>query len=73
VRFDPAKVEIRVNDFVLCRKGLDTGFDETAAKRELDAKELTVRLDLRLGQASARMWTCDLTHGYIDINASYRT
>ncbi len=73
VRFDPAKVEIRVNDFVLCRKGLDTGFDETAAKRELDAKELTVRLDLRLGQASARMWTCDLTQGYIDINASYRT
>jgi len=71
--FDPTKVDIRVNDFVLCRSGLDAGFDEAAAKRELDAKELTLRLDLHQGQGSARMWTCDLTHGYIDINASYRT
>ncbi len=72
-KFDPTKVDIRINDFVLCRNGLDAGFDEAAAKRELDAKELTLRLDLHQGKASARMWTCDLTHAYIDINASYRT
>ncbi len=71
--FDPTKVDIRINDFILCRRGLDAGFDEAAAKRELDAKELTLRLDLHQGKAAARMWTCDLTHGYIDINASYRT
>jgi glutamate N-acetyltransferase/amino-acid N-acetyltransferase len=71
--FDPAKVDIRVNDFFLCRKGLDAGFDEAAAKQELNAKELTLRLDLHQGNASTRMWTCDLTHAYIDINASYRT
>jgi glutamate N-acetyltransferase / amino-acid N-acetyltransferase len=39
----------------------------------LGAKELTLRLDLHDGKACARMWTCDFTHGYIDINASYRT
>jgi len=72
-KFAPAKVEIRVNDFVLCRHGLDAGFDEAAAKRELEAKELTLTVDLHQGRASARMWTCDFTHGYIDINASYRT
>ena len=71
--FDPARVDIRINDFLLCSKGHDAGFDEPAAKREMDAKELTLRLDLHQGKASARMWTCDLTHGYIDINASYRT
>src|SRR5579863_2873640 len=71
--FDPTKVDIRINDFFLCRRGLDAGFDEAAAKRELEATELTVRLDLHQGKAMARMWTCDLTHGYIDINASYRT
>ena len=71
--FDPTKVDIRINDFLLCRHGLGAGFDEAAAKRELDGKELTVRLDLHQGKASARMWTCDLTHAYIDINASYRT
>ena len=72
-KFDPTKVDISVNDFVLCRQGLDTGFDEAAARKELDRKELTLRLDLHQGAASARIWTCDLTHDYITINASYRT
>lgn len=72
-KFDPTQVDIRVNDFFLCRRGLDAGFDEAGAKRMLDSKELTIRLDLHQGKASARIWTCDLTHDYITINASYRT
>jgi glutamate N-acetyltransferase/amino-acid N-acetyltransferase len=72
-RFDPSKVDIRINDFVLCQRGLDVGFDEAAARRALDQKELTIRLDLHQGRASTRFWTCDLTHDYITINASYRT
>jgi glutamate N-acetyltransferase/amino-acid N-acetyltransferase len=72
-KFDPAKVDIRVNNFWLCRQGLDAGFDEAAAKQELDQKELTLRLDLHQGKATARIWTCDFTRDYIDINASYRT
>jgi glutamate N-acetyltransferase/amino-acid N-acetyltransferase len=71
--FDPAKVDIRVNSLLLCRRGLDAAFDETAAKRELDQKEVTLRLDLHQGKAAARIWTCDFTHDYITINASYRT
>jgi len=71
--FDASKVEILVNGFRLVRGGIDVGFDEAAARRELDRKELTVRLDLHQGKASAQMWTCDLTHDYITINASYRT
>jgi len=72
-RFDPAKVDIQVNDFYLCKRGLDAGFDEAAARKELDRKELTVRLDLHQGEGTARIWTCDFTRDYIDINASYRT
>jgi glutamate N-acetyltransferase/amino-acid N-acetyltransferase len=72
-KFDPSKVDILVNDLFLCRRGLDAGFDEAAAHAELDQKELTIRLDLHQGKASARIWTCDLTHDYITINASYRT
>jgi glutamate N-acetyltransferase/amino-acid N-acetyltransferase len=72
-KFDSAKVDLYVNDLALCREGLDAGFDEGAAKKELDLKELTLRLELHQGKASARMWTCDFTHDYIDINASYRT
>ncbi len=71
--FDPNKVDIRVNDLLLCRDGVDAGFDEASARKELDGKELTLRLDLHQGRASAHIWTCDLTHDYITINASYRT
>jgi glutamate N-acetyltransferase/amino-acid N-acetyltransferase len=70
---DPNKVDIRVNDLLLCRDGVDAGFDEAAARKELDKKEITLRLDLHQGRASAHMWTCDLTQDYITINASYRT
>jgi glutamate N-acetyltransferase/amino-acid N-acetyltransferase len=71
--FDPNKVEIRINDLLLCRDGVDAGFDEAAARKELDRKEISLRLDLHQGRASAHLWTCDLTHDYITINASYRT
>ena len=71
--FDPNKVDIRVNDLLLCRDGVDAGFDEASARQELDGKEMTLRLDLHQGRASAHIWTCDLTHDYITINASYRT
>jgi len=71
--FDPNKVDILVNDLCLCRKGVDAGFDEAAAKKEFDRKELTLRVDLHAGRASTRVWTCDFTRDYITINASYRT
>ncbi len=71
--FDPAKVDVRVNGLYLCRRGLDSGFDEAAAKKELDRSEITLLVDLHQGKSSARIWTCDLTHEYITINASYRT
>jgi glutamate N-acetyltransferase/amino-acid N-acetyltransferase len=72
-KFDPEKVEIRFNRLVLVRRGIDAGYDEAAARRELDGKDITIRLDLHDGKGSARIWTCDLTHDYITINASYRS
>jgi glutamate N-acetyltransferase/amino-acid N-acetyltransferase len=71
--FDPNRVDIRINDLLLCREGVDAGFDEAAARKELEGKEIILRLDLRQGSFSAHLWTCDLTHDYITINASYRT
>jgi len=71
--FDPTKVDVRVNGLLLCRRGQDAAFNEAAAQRELDQKEIILRVDLHQGQGAARIWTCDLTHDYITINASYRT
>ena len=39
----------------------------------LDGREVTITIDLALGRGRATVWTCDLTHGYIDINGSYRS
>jgi glutamate N-acetyltransferase / amino-acid N-acetyltransferase len=35
--------------------------------------EITIAVHIGIGQGGATVWTCDLTHGYIDINASYRS
>jgi len=72
-KFDPTKIEIYANSLALCRKGIDTGFDLARAKDELGQKELTIRMDLHAGRASARIWTCDYTEGYIKINTSFRS
>ena len=72
-KFDPSKVDVSVNNLPLCRKGVDAGFDEAAAHRDFDQKEILLQVDLHAGSATGRVWTCDFTRDYIDINASYRS
>jgi glutamate N-acetyltransferase/amino-acid N-acetyltransferase len=74
VTFDPAKTDIRMQGVAVCRGGLAAPFSEAELKQKLDAPEVHIRFSLRgKAKGEARFWTCDLTHGYIDINASYRT
>ncbi len=73
VPFDPVKVDIHMQGVAVCRAGLAAPFSEDELKAKLDAPECEIRFALRGGKASARFWTCDLTEGYIRINASYRT
>ena len=49
--------------------------DEESIKKYNDEKQwgLHIAIDLGEGDATARMWTCDFTHGYITINGDYRT
>jgi glutamate N-acetyltransferase/amino-acid N-acetyltransferase len=49
------------------------GYREKAATKAVFGREVTIKVDLGLGDGHARIYTCDLTHGYIDINGSYRT
>jgi glutamate N-acetyltransferase / amino-acid N-acetyltransferase len=48
-------------------------YNEAAATKAVSGHEVEIAVDLGLGKGSARVWTCDLTHGYIDINGSYRS
>ena len=74
VVFDPGKTDIRMQQLLVCRGGLAAEFSEDELKQKLDAPECDIQFTVRgKGKGSARFWTCDLTEGYIRINASYRT
>jgi glutamate N-acetyltransferase / amino-acid N-acetyltransferase len=74
VKFDPARTDIRMQGVAVCRNGLAAPFSEPELKARLDAPECDIRVSFRgAGKGEATFWTCDFTHGYIDINASYRT
>ena len=49
------------------------GYDETPVAAHLKGQDIEVGVDLGLGEGRATVWTCDLTHGYISINADYRS
>jgi glutamate N-acetyltransferase/amino-acid N-acetyltransferase len=49
------------------------GYDEAPVTAHLAGQEVLISVGLGLGQGRARVWTCDLTHGYISINADYRS
>jgi len=74
VEFDPARVDIFLQGARVCRNGLAAPFDEAELKKALDRSEVEILFVIRgEGGGKTVFWTCDLTHGYIDINASYRT
>jgi glutamate N-acetyltransferase / amino-acid N-acetyltransferase len=74
VPFDAARTDIYLQGVLVCRGGLAAPFSEPELKEKLDAPECEIRVLIRSrGKGTARFWTCDLTEGYIRINASYRT
>jgi glutamate N-acetyltransferase/amino-acid N-acetyltransferase len=53
--------------------GVVPGYDETPVVAHMKGREIEITVDIGLGEGRAVVWTCDLTHGYIDINGSYRS
>jgi glutamate N-acetyltransferase/amino-acid N-acetyltransferase len=49
------------------------GYSEEACAAHMKGESIDIRVDLGLGGGTATVWTCDLTHGYISINADYRS
>ena len=49
------------------------GYDEAPVAEHMKGREITIAVDVAVARGKATVWTCDLTHGYIDINASYRS
>jgi glutamate N-acetyltransferase / amino-acid N-acetyltransferase len=70
---DPAKVTIRFGATNVFNKGSPVDCDLTALRQYLAQPEVSIGVDLGIGKASARVWGCDLTEGYIKENAYYTT
>lgn len=71
VKFIPEAVTLSVNGIPVFRRGSAVQSNRSKAEKSLKLPEIRVELDLASGIQRASVWTCDLTHGYIDINASY--
>jgi glutamate N-acetyltransferase/amino-acid N-acetyltransferase len=67
-------LSIRFGDTLVAEQGMVVpGYDEAPVAAHLAGQEVRITVDLGLGHGRARVWTCDLTHGYISINADYRS
>jgi len=70
---DTARLKIVFAGILTCENGTAVVFDEAEAARALAASEIDVDADLGVGDASATVWTCDLSYGYVKINGEYRS
>jgi glutamate N-acetyltransferase/amino-acid N-acetyltransferase len=71
---DRDKLKISFGGQIVAEKGERAAkYNEAAATKAVSGREVTIAVDLGIGKGEARVWTCDLTHGYIDINGSYRS
>ncbi|MCQ2752174.1 MAG: bifunctional glutamate N-acetyltransferase/amino-acid acetyltransferase ArgJ [Coriobacteriales bacterium] len=73
VEFDQAYVDISFMGMCVCKGGLAQAFDEQRALELFENDEIVIDVDLGSGEYSDTVWTCDLTHDYISINADYRS
>lgn len=77
VEFEPEKTDLFIQssagELKLVENGMALDYSEEKATEILSQTEVSIVADIKLGAEKATAWGCDLTHGYIDINADYRS
>ena len=68
VYLNPDRVDIFFGDMQIVKDGIEIEHNREKLKAIMDEKEIYITLDLNIGQFEDRIWTCDLTHKYVDIN-----
>ena len=75
--FDPEKVDLffesRAGRIQIIENGTAVDYSEEEATKILSESEVRAVADVKMGDKEATAWGCDLTHGYIEINADYRS
>jgi glutamate N-acetyltransferase/amino-acid N-acetyltransferase len=71
---DRDRMSVAMGGIVIAEAGEGVpDYDETPVAEHLKGREIHMEIDVGVGRGKARVWTCDLTHGYIEINADYRS
>ena len=77
VDFDPEKIDIvftsKAGQIIIVENGIATDYSEEKATEILSEDAVTVTCDMKMGDAKATSWGCDLMHEYVSINADYRS
>jgi glutamate N-acetyltransferase/amino-acid N-acetyltransferase len=73
VKLEQNRLSLWYDSLQLVANGTPLNYDDAQANAIAAQPEINVKLDLGLGQAEATIWTCDLSHDYVDINGHYRT
>ena len=73
-RADRDKLSIRIGGIQVAKDGgVVSGYDEAPVVEHVRGRSVAIETDVGVGQGRATVWTCDLTHGYIEINSDYRS
>ena len=71
---DPSLIDLYLDDVLVASQGgRSPGYQEADGQRVMRQSEITVRVRLNRGSAATTVWTCDLSHDYVTINADYRS
>ena len=71
---DRDRLSVAIGGVTIAEKGQPReGYDEAPVAAHMKGREILIEVDIGIGRGKATVWTCDLTHGYIDINADYRS
>ena len=76
-KFDPEAIELYLESsagkILIFKDGMAADYSEEEATRILSCSEVTALVDMKMGEAEATAWGCDLTYDYVKINADYRS
>jgi glutamate N-acetyltransferase/amino-acid N-acetyltransferase len=77
VKIVPEKVSLKISggdkSLSLFQNGMPNNTSEEIATRIFENKEISIAVDLAMGNGNSKMYTCDLSHEYISVNANYRS
>lgn len=69
----PARTSLAIGGVTIVEAGLGARYDEALLRKVMSEKDITVVVDLGLGQEAATVWTCDFSYEYVKINGEYHT